>query len=496
MSQDLVLCIDQGTTGSRAIIIDKVGKIVGSAYSEFRQIFPKPGWVEHDAEEIWKVTARVITQAIRKTGVDAKRIAAIGITNQRETTVIWDKKTGKPIHNAIVWQCRRTTDICDRLKKQGHEKTFRQKTGLVVDAYFSGTKIKWLLDNVKGARERARKGELAFGTIDSWLIYKLSGHKAFVTDYTNASRTLIFNIATKKWDAELLEILGIPAKILPEVLPSSGLFATTACNGLPAGIPISGVAGDQQAALFGQACFEKGLAKNTYGTGCFMLTYLGDMLVRSRSGLVTTLACDPKGKPAYALEGSIFVTGAAIQWLRDQLNVITKASDTETVTKSVPDTAGVYFVPAFVGLGAPYWDMNARGAILGLTRGANKNHIIRAALESIAYQTRDLVLAMENDLGAKLKELRVDGGASRNNFLMQFQADILGIPVNRPTMVETTALGAGYLAGMGVGLWKDSSVVKKLRKVNAVYRPKMKAKERETLYKGWLDAVARVKTEI
>jgi len=493
MAQDVVMAIDQGTTGSRAIIIDKSGKVLGSAYSEFRQIFPKPGWVEHDAGEIWKVTAKVISQAIKKTGIEAKRIAAIGITNQRETTVIWDRKTGKPIYNAIVWQCRRTTEICDQLKKKGHEKTFRQKTGLVIDAYFSGTKIKWLLDNVKGARERAKKGELAFGTIDSWLIYKLSGHKAFVTDYTNASRTLIFNIAKKKWDDELLDILNIPAEILPKVLPSSGLFARTACKELPSGIPIAGVAGDQQAALFGQGCFEKGLAKNTYGTGCFMLTYLGDKLVRSKSGLVTTLACDPKGRPAYALEGSIFVTGAAIQWLRDQLKIIAKASETEAIAQSVTDTAGVYFVPAFVGLGAPYWDMNARGAILGLTRGANRSHIIRAALESIAYQTRDLALAMENDLGAKVKELRVDGGATQNNFLMQFQADILGVPVNRPTMVETTALGAGYLAGLGVGLWKDSSVVEKLRKISAIYKPKMKAKDRDALYRGWLSAVDRVR---
>jgi glycerol kinase len=494
MAHELVMAIDQGTTGSRAIIIDRSGKILGSAYSEFRQIFPKPGWVEHDAEEIWKVTAQVIAQAVRKTAIDAKRIAAIGITNQRETTVIWDRKTGKPIYHAIVWQCRRTADICQELKRKGYENKFRQKTGLVVDAYFSGTKIKWLLDHVQGARARAKKGELAFGTIDSWLIYKLSGGKAHVTDYTNASRTLIFNIEKKQWDAELLDILNIPAELLPRVLPSSGEFAKTACRELPAGIPIAGVAGDQQAALFGQACFEKGLAKNTYGTGCFMLSYLGDQLVRSRSGLLTTLACDPKGKPAYALEGSIFITGAAIQWLRDQLQVIAKASETEAVARSVPDTAGVYFVPAFVGLGAPYWDMNARGGILGLTRGANRSHIIRAALESIAYQTRDLVLAMENDLGAGVKELRVDGGASQNNFLMQFQADILGVAVNRPVMVETTALGAGYLAGMGVGLWKDSSVVKKLRKVSAVYRPKMKAKERRVLYKGWLHAVAKVKS--
>jgi len=494
MARDCVLCIDQGTTGSRAVIIDRSGRIRGSDYSEFRQIFPRPGWVEHDAEEIWKVTAQVISGALKKTRLDPKRLAAIGITNQRETTVVWDRRTGRPIHNAIVWQCRRTAEICASLKRRGLEPVFRRKTGLVVDAYFSGTKLKWLLDNVKGARRRAQKGELAFGTIDSWLIYKLSGHQSHVTDFTNASRTLIFNIQTKKWDEQLLDILDIPEKILPKALPSAGIFARTNCRELPLGIPIAGVAGDQQAALFGQACFEKGLAKNTYGTGCFMLTYLGDKMLHSRSGLVTTLACDPNGKPAYALEGSIFITGAAVQWLRDQLKVITKAAETEAIARSVPDTAGVYFVPAFVGLGAPYWDMNARGAILGLTRGANRNHIIRAALESIAFQTRDLVLAMEKDLGAKVRELRVDGGASQNNFLMQFQADLLGVPVNRPQMVETTALGAGYLAGLAVGLWKDARVVKRLRKVNAVFKPKMKPKERARLYRGWLTAVGRVKS--
>jgi len=497
MAGEYVLCIDQGTTGSRAIIIGENGAIVGSAYSEFRQMFPKPGWVEHDAEEIWKVTAAVIAEALKKANVDAMRLAAIGITNQRETTVVWDRKTGMPIHNAIVWQCRRTTDLCDKLKRKGCESIFRGKTGLVIDAYFSGTKIKWLLDNVKGARARATKGELAFGTIDSWLIYKLSGGKVFVTDYTNASRTLIFNIVKKEWDKELLKILGIPEEILPEVKPSSGLFAKTGCEELPSGIPIAGVAGDQQAALFGQGCFEKGLAKNTYGTGCFMLTFLGDKFVQSKSGLITTLACGPKGEPKYALEGSIFITGAAIQWLRDQLKIIANASETEEIAKSVTDTAGVYFVPAFVGLGAPYWDMNARGAILGLTRGANRAHIVRATLESIAYHTRDLLTAMEKDcrkLGIKVSELRVDGGASLNNFLMQFQADILGISVNRPEMVETTALGAGYLAGLGVGLWKDSAVINQLRKVNAIFKSQMKRAEREELYEGWQRAINCVRT--
>jgi len=493
MSGDYILSIDQGTTGSRAIILNREGKIISSAYSEFSQIFPKPGWVEHNPDEIWQVSVKVINQAIASSGISPNSIAGIGITNQRETTVLWERKTGKPVHNAIVWQCRRTAEICQNLKKKGYEKTFCKKTGLVIDAYFSGTKLNWLLKNIPGAKKRARAGELAFGTIDSWLIYKLSGGKTLATDYTNASRTLLFNIVKKQWDKELLEILGIPSQVLPTVLPSAGIFGHTACPELPSGIPISGVAGDQQSALFGQACFEKGLAKNTYGTGCFMLTYLGDKYVQSKSGLLTTLACDPKGGPAYALEGSIFISGAAVQWLRDQLKIIKSASETEEIARKVPDTAGVYFVPAFVGLGAPYWDMKARGAILGLTRGANFAHIVRATLESIAFQTRDLLLAMEKDLGRKIKELRVDGGASQNNFLMQFQADILGIPVNRPKMIETTALGAGYLAGLGVGLWKDSSVVKNLRELDALFEPKMSKKQSERLYQGWSYAIARVK---
>ncbi len=495
MAGDYILCIDQGTTGSRAILIDRRGEMAASAYSEFWQIFPKPGWVEHNAEEIWKVTCKVIVEAIKKSGKDPNRIVAIGITNQRETTVIWDRKTGKPIHNAIVWQCRRTAEICDQLKGQGWSHKFRRKTGLVIDAYFSGTKIKWLLDNVKGAKERARRGELAFGTIDSWLIWKLSGGKVHATDYTNASRTLIFNIVKKKWDEELLDVLGIPASLLPEVKPSSGFFGATDCAGLPKGIPIAGVAGDQQAALFGQGCFKKGLAKNTYGTGCFMLSYLGDKFVESKSGLVTTLACDAQGRPAYALEGSVFIAGAAVQWLRDQLKVIAKASETEMIAESVSDTAGVYFVPAFVGLGAPYWDMSARGAIVGITRGAGRDQIIRAALESIAYQTRDLLLAMEKDLGTGIQELRVDGGSCQNNFLMQFQADIIGIPVNRPVKFETTGLGAGYLAGLAVGLWRDARVINKLRKTDKIFKPKMKTEERERLYRGWQEAVGRVKSK-
>jgi glycerol kinase len=496
MGKNYILCIDQGTTGSRAFLLDEAGDIKGSAYSEFRQIFPKPGWVEHDAEEIWKVTVRVIRQAINRAGIGLKSICGIGITNQRETTVIWDRKTSKPIYNAIVWQCRRTADLCEELKRKGLGETFRKKTGLVIDAYFSGTKIKWLLDNVKGAREKARRGELAFGTIDSWLIWKLSGGMVHATDFTNASRTLVFNIVEKKWDEELLDILGIPESLVPEVKPSSGLFGKTACAELGSGIPIAGDAGDQQSALFGQGCFEKGLAKNTYGTGCFMLSYLGEKFVESKSGLVTTLACDEEGKPAYALEGSVFIAGAVVQWLRDQLKVINKASETEDIARSVKDTAGVYFVPAFVGLGAPYWDMSARGAIIGLTRGASRAHIIRSALESIAYQTRDLALAMEKDLGTRLKELRVDGGACQNNFLMQFQSDILGIPVNRPVKFETTGLGAGYLAGLAVGLWKDAGVISKLRKTDRVFKPKMKASQREKLYRGWTEAVKRVKTSL
>jgi len=495
-----ILTIDQGTTGSRAIVLDAEAKERGRAYSEFRQIYPRPGWVEHDPEEIWRVTEKVIAEAIGKAGIRPSELAGIGITNQRETTVVWDRKSGQPIMNAIVWQCRRTADRCAELRKRkGLIAKFRQKTGLVIDAYFSGTKLEWILNHVQGAKARARAGELAFGTIDTWLIWKLTRGRTHATDYTNASRTLIFNIDRKKWDQELLDLLGIPAAMLPEVKPSAGLFGRSVCAVLPDDVPITGVAGDQQAALFGQGCIAPGMIKNTYGTGCFTLVYLGEKSLRSRSGLVTTLCCSPSGGPAYALEGSIFITGAAVQWLRDELKLIKSAAETEAIAASVADTGGVYLVPAFVGLGAPYWDGAARGAMLGLTRGSNAAHLVRATLESIAYQTRDLLLAVEKDVKAArakvaLKDLRVDGGACANNFLMQFQADILGIPVNRPTLVETTALGAAFLAGMAAGLWKDAETLAALRRVDRVFQPQMNKKRREELYAGWLEAVGRVLT--
>ena len=497
---EYVLTIDQGTTGSRAMVLDAEARERGRAYSEFTQIFPQPGWVEHDPEEIWRVTGKVIAEAVQKAGIQTRELAAIGITNQRETTVVWDRKTGTPVMNAIVWQCRRTAPRCAELRRQrGLAEKFRKKTGLVIDAYFSGTKIEWILNYVPGAKERAKAGELAFGTIDTWLIWKLTNGRAHATDYTNASRTLIFNIDKKQWDTELLDILGIPRAILPEVKPSAGIFGRSACAVLPDDIPIAGVAGDQQAALFGQGCIAPGMIKNTYGTGSFALVYLGNKSVRSKSGLVTTLCCSPAGGPAYALEGSIFITGAAIQWLRDELKLIQSAAETDAMASSVPDTGGVYLVPAFVGLGAPYWDGAARGAVLGLTRGSNAAQLVRATLEAIAYQTRDLLLAMEKDLKAArtkiaLKDLRVDGGACRNNFLMQFQADILGIPVNRPRMVETTAMGAAFLAGMGAGLWKDAKTFERLRQVDRVFQPAMAKPRREELYQGWLQAVEKVLT--
>jgi len=495
---DYVLAIDQGTTGSTVLVIDKGGAVAGRAYSEFTQHYPKPGWVEHDAAEIWEVTVKVIEAAIGDARIKPAELAAIGITNQRETTVVWDRKTGEPVHNAIVWQCRRTADICDELKKRGLENKVREKTGLVIDAYFSGTKIKWILDNVAGARERARAGELCFGTIDSWLIHKLSGGKAHVTDHTNASRTMIYNIEKLDWDDELLEILDVPRAMLPEAKKSAGEFARTDCAALGAGVPITGVAGDQQSALFGQGCFEPGTIKNTYGTGCFCLIHTGEASLRSEAGLVTTVACNADGGPAYALEGSIFITGAAVQWLRDELKIIDDAAETEKIARSVDDTAGVYMVPAFVGLGAPYWDPHARGAIIGLTRGAGRAHIVRATLEAIAYQTRDMVDAMKEDLernqtGFEIKDLRVDGGACRNDFLMQFQADVLGVTVDRPAMIETTSLGAAYLAGLGVGLWPDAKTLAALRKTAKKFSPRMSEGDRDKCYQGWKDAVARVR---
>ncbi len=490
-----VLSIDQGTTGTTILLLDHDGRTVSRAYSEFRQIYPRPGWVEHDPEEIWEVTCGVIEEALRKADIAPDRIAAIGITNQRETTVLWDRTSGKPVHNAIVWQCRRTAPICNELRDQGRENWFRERTGLVLDAYFSGTKLMWLLENVPEAGKRAEQGELLFGTIDTWLVWKLTGGRVHVTDYTNASRTLLYNIYDRAWDTDILGLLDIPGCVLPEVKPSSGVYGhTVASHPLRREIPIAGIAGDQQAALFGQGGWEPGMVKNTYGTGCFLLMYTGDKAVRSTQGLLTTLACSATGGPAYALEGSIFTAGAAVQWLRDELDVLDDAAESERIAVSVPDSHGVYMVPAFVGLGAPYWDMEARGAILGLTRGANRAHIVRATLEALAYQTRDVVDVMSADAGIPIKEMRVDGGASANDFLMQFQADILRVRVDRPAMIETTALGAAFLAGMGVGFWEGAEELKKARKRGKIFEPSMSEKERGELYSGWKEAVSRVRS--
>ncbi len=488
------MALDQGTTSSRAIIFNHEGEIVKVAQNEFTQYYPKPGWVEHDPMEIWGTQSGVIREVLETAGIRPNEIAAIGITNQRETTVVWDKNTGKPIYNAIVWQCRRTANICDDLKARGLEDYVRENTGLVIDAYFSGTKIKWILDNVEGAREKAERGDLLFGNIDTWLIWNLTRGKVHVTDYSNASRTMIYNIKELKWDEKMLEELGIPISMLPEVRPSSEIYGVTDPYTLGgAKIPISGIAGDQQAALFGQACFESGMAKNTYGTGCFMLMNTGEDMVLSKNGLLTTIAWGVDGKVEYALEGSIFVAGAVVQWLRDELHLIIDAKDTEYFASQEKDNNGVYLVPAFVGLGAPYWDMYARGTIVGLTRGANRNHIIRAALESIAYQTRDVLEAMEEDSGIDLQDLRVDGGAVVNNFLMQFQSDILGVPVHRPEIIETTALGAAYLAGLAVGFWSDKDEISRRWNVDRVFENKMEESEKEKLYKGWKRAVERSK---
>ena len=492
---ETILSIDQGTTGTTVLVFDHDGAIVGRAYSEFTQHYPKPGWVEHDAEEIWAVSKKVADDALAGAGIGYDRVAGIGITNQRETTVIWDRSTGKPIHNAIVWQCRRTADICASLKAEGLEGRFHEKTGLVVDAYFSGTKIKWLLDNVEGAREKAEAGELAFGTIDTWLIWNLTGGAVHVTDYTNASRTLIFNINDLAWDGELLETLGIPASILPEVKGSSEVYGKTdpaVTSGSE--IPVSGIAGDQQAALFGQCCWEPGMVKNTYGTGCFIMMNMGDRPVLSDNGLLTTLCCDRSGKPGYALEGSVFIAGAAVQWLRDELGMIGDAAETEEIARGVEDTHGAYVVPAFAGLGAPYWDMDARGAILGITRGTNRAHIVRATLESIAFQTRDVVDVMIRDSGIAIGELRVDGGASNNDFLMQFQADILDAAVDRPEVVETTAMGAAFLAGLAVGFWASTDELEAVRTSAKRFTSAMDAEIRDRLCEGWKDAVGKVLT--
>ncbi|MCB2296539.1 glycerol kinase GlpK [Clostridium tagluense] len=486
-----VMALDQGTTSSRCILFDKKGLIVTSAQKEFTQIYPKAGWVEHDPMEIWSSQISVATEAMAKINATASDIAAIGITNQRETTVVWDRRTGVPIYNAIVWQCRRTAGTCDELREKGFDKVVRAKTGLILDAYFSGTKIKWILDNVEGARAEAQAGNLLFGNIDTWLIWNLTKGKTYVTDYSNASRTLLFNIHELKWDEEILETLNIPKSMLPEVKPSSCVYGHTDVTLFGGEIPIAGAAGDQQAALFGQTCYEAGTAKNTYGTGCFMLMNTGEKAIESTKGLLTTIAWGIDDKVEYALEGSVFIAGAAIQWLRDELRMINNAADSEEYAKAVEDTNGVYVVPAFVGLGAPYWDPYARGTIVGLTRGAKKEHLIRATLEALAYQTNDVLKAMQEDSGITLKALKVDGGACANNFLMQFQSDILGVQVDRPEVIETTALGAAYLAGLAVGYWKSKGEVAENWAISRTFTPNMTAEKRRDLLKGWHTAVKR-----
>ncbi|MDU2110960.1 MAG: glycerol kinase GlpK [Clostridiales bacterium] len=484
-----IMALDAGTTSNRCILFDEKGEICSIAQKEFTQYFPKPGWVEHDANEIWSSQLGVAVEAMAKLGIGADDIAAIGITNQRETTIVWDKNTGEPVYNAIVWQCRRTSEYCDTLKDKGLTDKFREKTGLIIDAYFSGTKLKWILDNVDGVRERAEKGELLFGTVETWLIWKLTKGKAHVTDYSNASRTLLFNIKDLTWDKEILEELNIPESMLPEPKPSSYVYGYSDASFFGKEIPISGAAGDQQAALFGQTCFNPGEAKNTYGTGCFMLMNTGETPVYSKNGLVTTIAWGLDGKVNYALEGSIFVAGASIQWLRDELRIIESAADSEYMAKKVKDTNGCYVVPAFTGLGAPYWDQYARGTIVGLSRGVNKYHIIRATLESIGYQVNDVLHAMKADSGIDLAALKVDGGASANDFLMQFQSDIINAPVKRPSCVETTAMGAAYLAGLAVGYWNSKEDVIKNWAVDKIFSPIMGEDERERKIKGWNKAV-------
>ncbi|MBL3649137.1 MULTISPECIES: glycerol kinase GlpK [Bacillus] len=485
-----ILSLDQGTTSSRAILFNKEGKIVHSAQKEFTQYFPHPGWVEHNANEIWGSVLAVIASVISESGISASQIAGIGITNQRETAVVWDKDTGKPVYHAIVWQSRQTSGICEELREKGHNDVFREKTGLLIDPYFSGTKVKWILDNVEGAREKAEKGELLFGTIDTWLIWKMSGGKAHVTDYSNASRTLMFNIYDLKWDDELLDILDVPKSMLPEVKPSSHVYGETVdYHFFGKNIPIAGAAGDQQSALFGQACFEEGMGKNTYGTGCFMLMNTGEKAIKSEHGLLTTIAWGIDGKVEYALEGSIFVAGSAIQWLRDGLRMFKDSSLSESYAEKVDSTDGVYVVPAFVGLGTPYWDSDVRGSVFGLTRGTTKEHFIRATLEALAYQTKDVLDAMEADSNISLKTLRVDGGAVKNNFLMQFQGDLLNVPVERPEINETTALGAAYLAGIAVGFWKDRSEIANQWNLDKRFEPDFEEEKRNELYTGWQKAV-------
>jgi len=493
---DAVLAIDQGTTGCTAVVLSADGSVLGRATEEFTQHYPQPGWVEHDAEEIWRVSLQVIGIALEAASLEATRLRAIGITNQRETTLIWDRTTGEPLHRAVVWQSRQTSDICEDVRANGLEPLITKKTGLVVDPYFSGSKAKWILDRYPDARRRGESGELLFGTIDSWLLYKLTGGEVHATDPTNASRTLLYDIRSQQWDSELLSIFDVPAAMLPEVKPSSGVFGTTVPAGvLPGGVPVAGIAGDQQAALFGQGCWYPGMVKNTYGTGCFVMLNTGSELRRSSCGLLTTICCDAHGRPAYALEGSVFTTGAAVQWLRDEMGLISRADETEEVALRIEDTQGVYVVPAFAGLGAPYWDMHARGTIVGLTRGSGRDQIIRATLDSIAYQTRDVIDAMNRDSGEAVSELRADGGAAANNYLMQFQADILGVQVVRPQLLETTAAGSAFLAGLGAGLWKDPEELAGVWREDRRFSPKMNVTTRERLYVGWQEAVERARAD-
>ena len=492
-AKSYILVIDQGTTGSAALLFDNKGQIVSSADREIRQIYPQPGWVEHDPVEIFQTSLAVAKEALQQAGAAASQVKGLGITNQRETTVVWDRRTGKPVNNAVVWQCRRTAPICEELKQQNMVEPVRDKTGLPVDAYFSGTKLRWILDNVPDGQRRAEQGDLLFGTIDSWLVWKLTGGTVHITDYSNASRTMLFNIHTLQWDKELLAKLDIPEAVLPKAMPSSQVYGETTAGLLGDRIPIAGIAGDQQAALFGQACYERGMAKNTYGTGSFILLNTGDKPIPSKKGLITTVAWGLVGKVTYAMEGSVFITGAAVQWLRDGLRLIKTAADSETLAKSVPDNGGVYFVPALVGLGAPYWDMYARGAIVGLTRGTTGGHLARATLEAIAYQVRDVADAMGAEAGLKVPLLRVDGGGTANSLMMQFQADILGIPIQLAAIAETTSLGAAYLAGLAVGTWRDTAQLSRMWKAAETYEPKMSADQRETLYAGWKRAVERAR---
>ncbi|MEM8994276.1 MAG: glycerol kinase GlpK [Acidobacteriota bacterium] len=493
---EAVLALDQGTTGNTALVFSRGGEILGRAYAELTQHYPQPGWVEHDADEIFTGSLAVMSAALENACVRPSELKAIGITNQRETTVVWEKSTGRPLHRAIVWQSRQTSDLCARLRADGHGPTLQAKTGLVADAYFSGTKVRWILDRVPDARRRAERGEVLFGTVDTWLLWKLTGGEVHKTEPTNASRTLLYDIHDRRWDDELLDILRVPRAMLPEVADGSAeVFGETVGHGeLPSGVPIAGIAGDQQAALYGQGCWRRGQAKNTYGTGCFLLMNTGDEAPQTDGGLLTTLGCDGWGRPVYCLEGSVFTAGAAVQWLRDELGLIRRAEETETLAESVDSNLGVYLVPAFSGLGAPYWDQDARGALVGLTRGSSRRHIARAVLESIAYQSRDVLDLMNRDSGLPITELRVDGGASANNFLMQFQADLCGIPVDRPTQVETTAMGAAFLAGLATSFWNDPEDVTHARRRERRFVPEMDGAEREALYAGWLTAVERVRS--